>query len=119
MEQVGQIGVIATRVPRVEIDAAEVDQPEQAGEILDYRESLRRWRRGGRMSQVGIHVGFGVGGMFLEKKFAEGSVGVAFHDHGSVHRTCGQEGWGDVGVVLEEVALGDFVFGPEGFLEVG
>ena len=38
MQVVGAVDVVAARVPLVEIDAAEVDDPEQRREILDDRE---------------------------------------------------------------------------------
>ena len=56
--------------------------------------------------------------MFLEKEFAECAVGVALHDHGSVLQVREKDG-SDIGVILEEIAFGDGVFGPEEFGQVG
>ena len=117
MEIVGEVCVLAGGVPGVEVDAAEVDYPEEAREVLNDR---KIHDIGGWVTYVtgGNPWGFGIGGMFLEKEFAEGSIGVALHNHGAVTQV-GQQYRRDIGVVLEEVAFGDFVFGPEGFLEIG
>ncbi len=38
MKVIGAVDVVAPRVPRVEVDAAEVDDPQQRGKVADYRE---------------------------------------------------------------------------------
>ena len=38
MKIIGPIDVVAARVPLVEVDASEIDDPEQRGDILNHRE---------------------------------------------------------------------------------
>ena len=117
VQVVGPIDVVAARVPRVEVDAAEVDEPEQRRQVLDDREvdhaaravrdraglDPRRPRR-----RRALH----------EERLAVGAVGIALHHHRAVGEVR-QQHRRDVGVVLEQVALGDAERGPERLVEVG
>jgi hypothetical protein len=93
------IVVVAAAVPRVEIDTAEVDHPEQRSEIVD----------DGEVDDVGFHVTDGAGadpiravfGRALhEEKLAFGAIGVALHHHGAILQVR-QKPSRDVGIVLK------------------
>src|SRR5205085_8395444 len=116
MEEVGPIGIVAARVPRVEIDAAQVDEPEQGWEVLHDRElheagrvldaadvdPLRpRLRRAFHVEEIALR-----------------AVRVALHDHCALDDVR-EEVRRDVRVVLQEIALGDLQCFPEEFAQVG
>ena len=117
MQVVGAIDVVAACVPGVQVDAAEVDDPEQRREILDHREVdhvARRVRDRAGLDPFGprrrraLH----------EERLAVGAVGIALHHHRPVGEVR-QQDVGDVGVVLQQVALGDAEPRPERLREVG
>src|SRR6185369_16468243 len=74
------VDVIATRVPGVEIDAAEIDGPKQGSQVADDREvdhaSFRVLNRTGINPLRPRHRG-----SFLEKKRAARAIWVTLHDH--------------------------------------
>ena len=39
MQVVGPVNVVATRVPRIQIDASQVHQPQQGSQMLNHREA--------------------------------------------------------------------------------
>ena len=104
MEVIGSIDVVAACVPRVQIDAPEVDHPQQRGTVLDHRKiddvavtvidpadlNPRRPRR-----RRALH----------EEEPAVGAVRVALHHHRAVSDVR-QQRLRDVGVVLQQVAFG-------------
>jgi hypothetical protein len=55
--------------------------------------------------------------MFLEEKLAESSVRIPFHDHRSI-RQVGQKILRNIGVILQQVALGNAVVRPKDLLEI-
>jgi len=56
--------------------------------------------------------------VLLEEEFAVGAVGITLHHHGAVAQMREQER-GNIGVVLQQIALGDGIFGPEELFEIG
>lgn len=117
MQVVGPIHVVAGRIPLIEIDAAEIDDPEQRRQVVDHREvddvagvvrdpagaDPVRPRRGGALH---------------EEELAGGAVGIPLHHHRAIGDVREQQR-GHVGVVLDQVAFGDAALGPEQFVEVG
>ena len=69
------------------------------------------------MAQVRIQAGRGVGARFMKKNGAGGAVRVALHHHRAV-ADVRQQHRRDVGVVLNQVALGDPALGPERLAQV-
>ena len=117
VEIVGTIDVVAARVPRVQVDAAEVDDPEQRRQVLDHREidhAARAVRDRAGLDPLGprrrraLH----------EERLAGGAVGIALHHHRPIDQVR-QQHRRDVGVVLQQVALGEAELGPERLVEVG
>ena len=70
------------------------------------------------MRQVRIQAGRGAGARFMKKNSPCGAVRVPLHHHRAV-ADVRQQDRRDVGVVLDQVALGDAELGPEQLVEVG
>src|SRR6185312_2296628 len=117
MQRVGAIGIVARRIPRVEIDAREIDDPQQRREILHHRKvdyaagpmfdrtrfdplRARRWRA--------LH----------EEALARDAVRVALHDHRPIAKMR-EQNRRDRDVVAKEVGLGAAIARPEYLVEVG
>ena len=116
VQVVGPIDVVAARVPLIEVDAAEVDDPEQRCEVLHHREVddvSRRVRDATGLDPRRVRLGDAL----HEEAFPRRAVGVALHDHGAIAEVR-QERRRDVGVVLEEIALRDPRVAPEQLVEV-
>ena len=111
------IDIIAFRIPLIEIDASEIDHPEQGGEIVNDRKvddvarvvldpasanpvGARHWRT--------LH----------EKELSTGAVRIPLHDHRAI-ADVRQEHRGDVRVVLNQIAFRDAEVRPEQLVEVG
>jgi hypothetical protein len=117
MHVVRPVHVVAAGVPLVQVDAAQVHEPQQRSEVLDHRE----------VDDVSAFVLDGtdidpVGPRrrrpFHKKEFAGRAVRIALHDHGAV-LDVRQYKRHDVRVVLQHVALRDAQLRPEWFLEIG
>ena len=105
MQVVGAIDVVAARVPLIEIDAAEVDDPEQRREVLHHREVDHVPRL--VLDRAGLDpLGMRLGDALHEEAFPLRAVRVALHHHRPIAQVRQQRG-GDVGVVLEQIALRD------------
>src|SRR5581483_9620007 len=117
MQVIGAVYVIAARIPRIEIDAAEIDDPEQGTEILDdgeiddafrgmlngaYSNPSRTWRRRA----------------FHEEKFTGSPVRVTLHDHGAVLQVR-QQVRRNIRVILQKVAFRNPQLRPKRLLQVG
>ena len=111
------VDVVAARVPGVQIDAAEVHDPEERGEVLDHREVDDLARRSARPSRSRSSPGAGDGACFMKKNFPAAPFGIALHDHRPVLQVRKQVRR-DVRVVAEQVALGDRRLLPEDFAEI-
>ena len=116
MQVVGPIDVVAARVPLVQVDAPEVDDPQQRRHVLDHREVddvARAVIDRADLDPVGprrrraLH----------EEELAGGAVRVALHDHRAI-ADVRQQHVGDVGVVLEQIALGEPELRPEQLAQV-
>ena len=116
VEEVRAVRVVAARVPGIEVDAAEIDHPEQGREIVDHREVddasravLDRARpepvRTGR--RRALH----------EEELALRAVRIALHDHRPVPDVR-QEHGRDVRVVGEQVAFRQAELRPERLREI-
>ena len=117
MQVVGPVDVIAPRVPLVQVDAAEIDHPQQRGEVLDHGEVDDV--AGCVLDGARIDPGRTRRGRALhEEELAAGPVGIALHHHRPIAQVR-QERGSDVGVVLEEIALGQAELGPEDLAQVG
>src|SRR5260370_7796689 len=99
------------------MDGPEIDYPEQAREILDDREVhhiRRRVLNGANRYPFGPRIGRAL----LEKELAVGPIGVSLHYHRAVEQMR-QEERRNVGIILEEIALGNAVFRPKDLLQIG
>ena len=117
VEVVGSIDVVAARVPLIQVDAAEVHDPEESGHVLNDREVddvTRSVLDGAGLDPLGPRRRCA----FHEEERAGSAVGVALHDHGAVAQVR-QQGGRDLQIVLKEVALRDAEVRPEWLLEVG
>lgn len=56
--------------------------------------------------------------MFLEKEFAGSAIRVALHDHGPIPQVRQQNGR-DIGIILQEITLGDGFTGPKQLSQIG
>ena len=90
--EVGTIGTVDTRIPRVHVDAAHVDHPEQRELVVDERIAdhalalsipRRRWKRAFR--NPGGHMGRSV---LLKEVAAVDPIGIALHRERLLRR-CG------------------------------
>ena len=111
------IGILAERVPRIEIDAPEIDQPQEGWKIVDdwkvddvagavfdrARSYPRRTRR-----RRALHV----------EEVSGNTVRIALHDHRAVGDVRNQD-VGDARVVTKEIALGQLELGKIDFSQVG
>jgi hypothetical protein len=114
---VGTIDVVAACVPWVQIDAAEVHDPQQRREILHHgkiddvarrvldRARLDPFRTRRRRA---LH----------EEALARRAVRIALHHHRTIDEVR-QERRCDVGVILQEIALGQAELGPEDLAQIG
>ena len=105
MQVVGPIDVVTRRVPLVEIDAAEVDDPEQRRQVVDHRkvDDVARVV----IDPAGANpVGPRRRRALHEEELAGGAVRVALHHHRAI-ADVRQQDRRDVGVVLNQIALGD------------
>jgi hypothetical protein len=114
---VGPVRVVAARVPLVEVDAAQVDRPQQSGGVVDDRKidhtaramfdrTAAQPRRAARRRTLHVEV------------IAADPIGIALEHH----RAAGQIGHDerrDVRVVLEQIALGETALGKKRLVEVG
>ena len=103
VQVIGAVDVVAARVPRIEIDAAEVDEPKERREILhdrkgnDIARSMRdraRFDPRGTRFRRALH----------EEPLAGGAVRIALHDHRAV-REMRQQRVGDRRVIAKQVGL--------------
>src|SRR5947207_11704866 len=75
MQVIGSMDVIATRIPGVEVDAAQIDNPQERGEVAhDGKIDYPRVRMFDRACVD--PVGAGDGRAFLKEKWAAGTIGV-------------------------------------------
>ena len=114
---VGPVDVVAACVPLVQIDAPEVHHPQEGREILDHREVDDVFRRVVDATDLDP-IGARGGRALHEEEGPAGAVGIALHHHGAV-ADVGEQHRRHVGIVLEEVALGEAELRPEGLPEVG
>ena len=77
MQVVGPIDVVAARIPRVQIDAAEVDDPQQRGEAVNDGE-VDDVARSCSIEQVRIQSGRGLGARFMKKNSPAAPFGYRF-----------------------------------------
>ena len=122
-DEVGPVGLVDARVPRVHVDAAHVDHPEQCVFVVDDGgvdpAFLRR-----SLARRDLHVeardplGHALRCVFLEERLAISAVGIATHRERPIAQVR-DEHLGDRGVVVDQVALGDPEVGPEQLVEVG
>ncbi len=117
---VGALGLVDARIPRVHVDAAHVDHPQEREVVVDERvvddpllAVAGRGREGGALDPV-RHVRRRV---LLEEELALPAVGVALHRERPVAQVR-DEHRRDVAVVREQVALRDPLVRPERLVEV-
>ena len=117
VEVIRPVDVVAARVPGIQIDTAEVDDPKEAGKIVNH----------GKVDHIRGGMGDGTdrkslgalfGSVFLEEKLTVRPVGIALHHHRAVDQVR-QENGRYVGIVLQQVPLGDAFIGPEELLQMG
>ena len=93
-DEVGTVGPIDARIPRVHVDAAHVHHPEQRQLVVDDREVDHFFVRACRVEtcarKVWIHSGMCVGRVLLEERLAVGAVGVAAHRERPVRAGAGR-----------------------------
>ncbi len=117
VQVVGSIGIVGTRVPLVQIDAPEVDDPQQRRQVLDHRE-LDHLARAVRDPAGGEPWRPRCRRLLHEEERAFGAVRIALHDHGAI-ADVRQQHRRDAQVVADEVALGEAERGPERLGQVG
>jgi len=109
--------IVTPRVPRVQVDASQIDEPQQRCEILDDRKCddvARAVRDRARLDPWRTRLR----GPLHEKALARSTVGIALHHHravGEMRQQHGRHGR----VVLQQVTFGDAALGPEGLAQVG
>ena len=114
---VGTIDVVAARVPLVQVDAAEVDDPEQRRQILHDRKVDDI--AGPVLDRAELDpLRTGRGRALHEEELPRRAVRVAFHHHRAIAQVRQQHA-GDLRVVLEQVALGQAGLRPEDLAKVG
>jgi hypothetical protein len=90
MKKIGTVDIVAARVPGVEIDASEVDDPEKSREILDHRKVDDV--AGVVLDRAGLDpLRMRLGNPLHVEKVPVGSVGVAFHHHRPVDEMRNEE----------------------------
>jgi hypothetical protein len=120
--EVRPIGPVDARVPRVHVDAAHVDHPEERVLLVDDRRldppALPRRRACRDLDpEARDPVGHVRRRVLLEERLAERPVGIAAHREGPVAQMRHEHGR-DGAVVLDQVALRDPLVGPEDLVEV-
>ena len=112
VQMVGPVGVVAARVPRVEVDAAQVHDPEERGEVLHHGKGDQVGRLVHRSRRSRASPDAADGRALHEEALPVDAVGIALHHHRAVAEVR-QQGGRHVGVVLQQVALGVARLGPE------
>ncbi len=112
-EFVGVVEVGGADGVGVELDAAEVDDPGEAGGVVedDFFGGAAGGKREGDGAEPGW-AGFGVGCAFLVEGFAVGAVDEALEDEGAIFDSADRAG-SDGEVVADEVQLGELDFARE------
>ena len=114
---VGPVDVVALRVPLVQVDAPEIDHPQQRRHVVDHRE----------VDDVPVAVIDRAGAdpvrprrrrALHEEERPGGAVRISLHHHRAVADVREQDGR-DVGVVLDQAALRDPALRPERLAQVG
>src|SRR6185312_5345948 len=117
MQDIGTIGIVARRIPRVEIDAAQIHDPEQRRQVLDHRkidDAARSMFDGARLDPVRPWVW----SAFHEEALLRDPVRIALHDHRPIVKVREQHRC-DRHVVAQQVGLGATFARPEHLVEVG
>ncbi len=113
---VGTIDIVTPCVPLIEVDAPQVDQPEQRGHVVDDREiddvaglvlDGARANPGGTRHRRPLH----------EEEFARGTVRITLHHHRAVPDVRKQDSR-NVRVILDQRAFRNAPLRPEGLLQV-
>ena len=113
---IGPIDVVASRVPLVEIDTPQIDDPHQRGPILNHRkidDSARAVLDVADLDPVRPRAGRPL----HEEELPRRPVRIAFHDHGAVTKMR-QQHCRDVRVVLQQIALRQAELLPEDLAQV-
>jgi hypothetical protein len=117
VEIVRPIHVITSRVPRIEVDASQIHDPEKRRKILNHRKvddvpraMLDRARLDPFRSRRrrALH----------EEPLALRTIRIALHHHSAVPQVRKQD-VRHISVVLKQVAFGDSALGPENLRQVG
>ena len=117
MQIIGPIDIIAAGIPRVEIDAAEVHNPQQRRQVLDDGKAdhvARAVLDRADLDPVGprrrrpLH----------EEELAIDAAGIALHHHRAILQMR-QQHRRDCGIVPQQITLGNLLAGPEDFLKIG
>lgn len=116
MQIVGPIDVVASRIPWIQVDAAQIDDPEQRREIVHDREVDDIAR--GVLDRTGAKP---IGPRFWRALHKEERTArplrIAFHDHGAASQVRQEDGR-DGGVIREQLSLGDAQGSPEWLLQI-
>ena len=117
VQVVGAVDVVAARVPLVQVDAAEVDDPEQRRQILHDRKVDDI--AGPVLDRAELDpLRAGRGRALHEEELPRRAVRIPLHHHGAIGQVRDQP-VRNVRVVLEEVALRVALLRPEDLVEVG
>ena len=116
VQVIGPIDVVAARIPFVQVDAAQIHDPEQRGQVVDHRKVDHV--PGRVLDRARLDPGRPRTGCALhEEEVTGGAVGIALHHHRAV-ADVGQQHGRDASVVADEVALGDALLWPKHLREV-
>ena len=117
MHVVRPIDVVTRRIPLVQIDAPEIDDPEQRRQVIDDRKVDDV--AGVMVDAAGPDPGRArLRRPLHEEELTGGAVGIAFHHHRAI-ADVRQEHRRNVGVVLDQITLGDPLLLPEQLVEIG
>src|SRR5260221_7739377 len=117
MQIVRSIDVVTARVPLIQIDATEIDYPQQRRQILNDRKvnDVSRAMRDRTYFNPGrprlrraLH----------KKEFARGPVGITLHHHRAILKMWQQDAR-DIRVILQQISLGYFQLGQEDVIQIG
>src|SRR4051794_23214615 len=122
-DEVGTVGLVDSRVPRVHVDAAHVGHPDQGVLVVDQRRVDPALPRR-PLPRRDLHVEardplrHSLRRVLLKERLAVRAVGVAPHRERAIAQMR-HEDVGDRAVVVDQVALRDLLLGPEDLVEVG
>jgi hypothetical protein len=116
VQEIGPVIVIAAGIPGVQIDTTQIDQPEQAGEVLGQRKLDHVAAPVNDRTDLGPVRTRPRGALHVEE-IALRAVRISLHDDGAIGEM-GQEPRRDVSVIAQQIALAEAQPAPKGLAQV-